>query len=256
MPRFYRVLRALVAVLLAAGALAPGTRTGTVKVAATIFPLHDIARQVAGSVADVALVLPPGASPHTFEPTPASVRELSGAGGGDQVDDHRQTRERPPAPIAADIGEQSMLDLVPLARSEWEVADGDRHPDLVGHLLQLPLPQAHSRAVAPAAVGGNEQRSGARIPRAPHLLPPPPLYAEPLVSGDRTSRTCPEPCSLRSPLLSDTNLLLDRGMCVATTWKETIPNSTARIVEVRPSNRGGTHPLGGGGCLPRQPQPF
>jgi ABC-type Zn uptake system ZnuABC Zn-binding protein ZnuA len=49
------------------------------KVGATIFPLYDIARQVAGPVADVILVLPPGASPHTFEPTPAAVRSLSGA---------------------------------------------------------------------------------------------------------------------------------------------------------------------------------
>jgi zinc transport system substrate-binding protein/manganese/iron transport system substrate-binding protein len=36
-------------------------------------------RQVAGGAAEVALVLPPGASPHTFEPTPRSVRTLAGA---------------------------------------------------------------------------------------------------------------------------------------------------------------------------------
>jgi ABC-type Zn uptake system ZnuABC Zn-binding protein ZnuA len=49
------------------------------KVGSTIFPLYDIARQVAGPVADVVLILPPGASPHTFEPTPAAVRGLTGA---------------------------------------------------------------------------------------------------------------------------------------------------------------------------------
>ncbi|HUM16304.1 MAG TPA: metal ABC transporter substrate-binding protein [Candidatus Nitrosotalea sp.] len=54
----------------------PGSKP---KVGATIFPLYDIARQVAGPVADVVLILPPGASPHTFEPTPAAVRSLSGA---------------------------------------------------------------------------------------------------------------------------------------------------------------------------------
>jgi zinc transport system substrate-binding protein/manganese/iron transport system substrate-binding protein len=48
-------------------------------VAATIFPVYDIARQVAGTTADVVLVLPPGASPHTFEPTPGSIRALGGA---------------------------------------------------------------------------------------------------------------------------------------------------------------------------------
>jgi ABC-type Zn uptake system ZnuABC Zn-binding protein ZnuA len=49
------------------------------KISATIFPLYDIAREVAGSVADVVLILPPGASPHTFEPTPAAIRSLSDA---------------------------------------------------------------------------------------------------------------------------------------------------------------------------------
>jgi ABC-type Zn2+ transport system substrate-binding protein/surface adhesin len=34
---------------------------------------------VAGPVADVILILPPGASPQTFEPTPSAVRGLSGA---------------------------------------------------------------------------------------------------------------------------------------------------------------------------------
>ena len=50
------------------------------KIGATIFPLYDIAREVAGPVADVVLILPPGASPHTFEPTPAAIRSLSDAG--------------------------------------------------------------------------------------------------------------------------------------------------------------------------------
>jgi ABC-type Zn uptake system ZnuABC Zn-binding protein ZnuA len=48
------------------------------RVAATIFPLYDIVREVGGAEVDVALVLPPGASPHTFEPTPAGVRNLAG----------------------------------------------------------------------------------------------------------------------------------------------------------------------------------
>jgi ABC-type Zn uptake system ZnuABC Zn-binding protein ZnuA len=48
-------------------------------VAATIFPLYDIMRQVAGTTAAVTLILPPGASPHTFEPTPSQVRALAGA---------------------------------------------------------------------------------------------------------------------------------------------------------------------------------
>jgi ABC-type Zn uptake system ZnuABC Zn-binding protein ZnuA len=56
-----------------------GTRADRITVAATIFPVSDIVRQVAGPIADVVLVLPAGASPHTFEPTPAAVRALGGA---------------------------------------------------------------------------------------------------------------------------------------------------------------------------------
>jgi ABC-type Zn uptake system ZnuABC Zn-binding protein ZnuA len=54
-------------------------RAPVVKVAATIFPVYEIVRQVAGGSVDVVLLLPPGASPHTFEPTPAAVRNLAGA---------------------------------------------------------------------------------------------------------------------------------------------------------------------------------
>jgi zinc transport system substrate-binding protein/manganese/iron transport system substrate-binding protein len=69
----------LVAVLLVVALPASGAGGDRVKVAATIFPLYDITRSVAGPGAEVVLVLPPGASPHTFEPTPAAVRALSGA---------------------------------------------------------------------------------------------------------------------------------------------------------------------------------
>ncbi|MFH1048006.1 MAG: metal ABC transporter substrate-binding protein [Patescibacteria group bacterium] len=48
-------------------------------VAATIFPIYDIARHVAGDTTDVKLLLPPGASPHTFEPTPTTLKELRDA---------------------------------------------------------------------------------------------------------------------------------------------------------------------------------
>jgi zinc transport system substrate-binding protein/manganese/iron transport system substrate-binding protein len=68
----------LAALLLAAAGPITADADG-LKVAATIFPLYDIARSVAGSMAEIVLVLPPGASPHTFEPTPGSVRALSGA---------------------------------------------------------------------------------------------------------------------------------------------------------------------------------
>ena len=69
----------LTALLLAVSAGPAAGQGGRVAVAATIFPLFDIVRQVAGTEVDVRLVLPPGASPHTFEPTPSGVRTLAGA---------------------------------------------------------------------------------------------------------------------------------------------------------------------------------
>lgn len=48
-------------------------------IGATIFPLYDIARNVAGDAVDVVLLTPPGASPHTFEPRPSDLRKLTGA---------------------------------------------------------------------------------------------------------------------------------------------------------------------------------
>lgn len=45
-------------------------------VAVTIFPVYDIAKQIVGDTLDVALILPPGTSPHTFDPTPSDVKKL------------------------------------------------------------------------------------------------------------------------------------------------------------------------------------
>jgi ABC-type Zn uptake system ZnuABC Zn-binding protein ZnuA len=64
--------------MLALAASTAGFTQAKPKLGATIFPLYDIVREVAGAAAEVVLVLPPGASPHTFEPTPAGVRNLAG----------------------------------------------------------------------------------------------------------------------------------------------------------------------------------
>ena len=50
-----------------------------IKVVASITPLADFVKQVGGDHVAVTLLLPPGASPHTYEPTPKIVREISQA---------------------------------------------------------------------------------------------------------------------------------------------------------------------------------
>jgi hypothetical protein len=45
--------------------------------------------------------------------------------GRDQVDDHRQTHERLPAPVAADVGEQPVLESDTLRAGQLVVAIGN-----------------------------------------------------------------------------------------------------------------------------------
>lgn len=45
-------------------------------VSATIFPLYDIVRIIGKDIVDVQLILPPGASPHTYEATPQTVKMI------------------------------------------------------------------------------------------------------------------------------------------------------------------------------------
>jgi zinc transport system substrate-binding protein len=47
------------------------------KVTTTIFPLYDIAEQIGGDKIELVTLLPKGASPHTFEPTPEIIRQIS-----------------------------------------------------------------------------------------------------------------------------------------------------------------------------------
>ena len=48
------------------------------KVAATIFPLYDLVRQVAGPSVEVILLVPPGTSEHTFTVKPGTIRAITG----------------------------------------------------------------------------------------------------------------------------------------------------------------------------------
>lgn len=49
------------------------------RVAVSIFPLWDIARRVAGDRLDVVLVLPPGRSEHSYDPTPKEMAQVAKA---------------------------------------------------------------------------------------------------------------------------------------------------------------------------------
>ncbi len=80
----YLFLFALVALILSiasivhfqAGKLPLRPGMGKLTVAGTIYPLYDIARNVAGDDATVMLIVPPGASPHFFEFSPRQLEAL------------------------------------------------------------------------------------------------------------------------------------------------------------------------------------
>lgn len=46
---------------------------GRLKIVTTVFPAYDFARAAGGELADVTLLLPPGAESHSYEPTPADI---------------------------------------------------------------------------------------------------------------------------------------------------------------------------------------
>lgn len=50
-----------------------------IPVVASIFPIADMVRQVGGGHVEVSVVVPSGASPHTFEPRPSLVKKISAA---------------------------------------------------------------------------------------------------------------------------------------------------------------------------------
>ncbi|MDD4651483.1 MAG: zinc ABC transporter substrate-binding protein [Methanothrix sp.] len=57
----------------------PGNASHKIIVAATISPLGDFVKAVGGDKVSVTVVVPPGAEPHTFEPTPSLMVDLSRA---------------------------------------------------------------------------------------------------------------------------------------------------------------------------------
>jgi ABC-type Zn uptake system ZnuABC Zn-binding protein ZnuA len=71
--------RVLIAALCVWSSVLSAPATATVRVVTTIFPLADMVAQVGKQHVEVSALLPAGANPHTFEPSPAQIRALSGA---------------------------------------------------------------------------------------------------------------------------------------------------------------------------------
>src|SRR5438552_6844812 len=91
---------------------------------------------------------------------------------GDEIDDHPVTGQRTTAPVLGDKAEQTVFDLVPLARARRKVADLQAQLQLVRQILQSDFPQSVAASVTAAAVGANHQFRSPRKPPYSHLQPP------------------------------------------------------------------------------------
>ena len=72
MKRIFPLLCALL-LLAACGPALPPENSDRLQIVAAVFPAYDFARSAAGELADVTLLLPPGAESHSYEPTPADI---------------------------------------------------------------------------------------------------------------------------------------------------------------------------------------
>ncbi len=63
----------LCVLLTGCGPAVPEPAPGRLQIVAAVFPAYDFARAAVGNLADVSLLLPPGAESHSYEPTPADI---------------------------------------------------------------------------------------------------------------------------------------------------------------------------------------
>jgi len=126
-----------VAIVLAAAMLelgschaTPPQATTGLKVAATIQPLASITREILGDRGTVASLLPPGASPHTFEPLPGDLARLAGTvllvrigiGLDEWSERLLAAAGTPPATV-------TFLDLPDAHPRQWGESSADAHDD-------------------------------------------------------------------------------------------------------------------------------
>ena len=93
---------------------------------------------------------------------------------GNEMDDGFVIAEGFATPIRRDEGKKAVFDLVPLARPRGEMTDREGQTGFIREGLQLQFPQAQPPAIAPPAVGRNQDLGGRRIEPLTFLAPPSP----------------------------------------------------------------------------------
>lgn len=77
--RMMPLLFLLLLVPLLSGCVSQREATDQIKVATTIIPLGEFVHAVGGDRVSVTVLVPPGAEPHTFEPSPSQIRKVADA---------------------------------------------------------------------------------------------------------------------------------------------------------------------------------
>jgi ABC-type Zn uptake system ZnuABC Zn-binding protein ZnuA len=160
-----RRLRALGCALLAC---APA-QAEPLRVVATIQPIAMLVREVAAARAEVSVLVPPGASPHSFEPQPSDMAALAGAAllvevGGDLDAWVRAlAAAASPAPPRLTLLDVPELDLLPASAGHAHTASERHDPHVWLDPLRvrdalLPALAARLAALDPADRAGYESR--------------------------------------------------------------------------------------------------
>ena len=110
---------------------------GKLKVVTTLFPYYDFARQIAGDVVDLSMVIPAGQDSHSFEPTPADIRLIQNAdllicNGGTMEQWVTQVLGSLDAPDLKVITMMDYVDVVQEEIVEGMEDSGDRKHDVEG----------------------------------------------------------------------------------------------------------------------------
>jgi len=115
---------------------------GKLRVAASIVPLADFCRQIGGEIVEVQVLIPPGASPHAFEPSPkmlinlAKARVLVFVGAGLEPWLHKFMQALPPGKKPAMVEAAHGIELITVipGHAEEVVPPRQPHEKELGHI--------------------------------------------------------------------------------------------------------------------------
>jgi zinc transport system substrate-binding protein len=123
---------------LVAGGGPAACQPGKLRVAASIVPLANFCRQIGGDRVEVKVLIPPGASPHAFEPSPkmlsnlAAARVLVGVGAGLEPWVNKFMQALPPGKRPAMV--EATQGIALLTEIPEHGGEGEQHEKEAGHV--------------------------------------------------------------------------------------------------------------------------